>query len=131
MHRVTGQRSKKFLTKLDTEAPADLQVHLIPDNCATHRTPSVKRWLPAHSRFHLHFTPTRAPWLNLVERWFAGLAQKKLKRGVHRSVQALERDIRAWSSAASDRRPTGAHLPMLTPTTDNTLRGRARRGRST
>lgn len=54
------------------------------------------RWLLAHPRFRLHFTPTSASWLNLVERWFAGLTQKKLKRGVHRSVQALERDIRAW-----------------------------------
>ncbi|MFF8554804.1 IS630 family transposase, partial [Streptomyces sp. NPDC015501] len=87
---------KKFLTKLDKEVPAGLQVHLILDNYATHKTPHIKRWLLAHPRFHLHFTPTSASWLNLVERWFAELTQKKLKRGVHRSVQALERDIRAW-----------------------------------
>ncbi|WP_190226807.1 IS630 family transposase, partial [Streptomyces hydrogenans] len=87
---------KKFLTKLDKEVPADLQVHLILDNYATHKTPDIKKWLLAHPRFHLHFTPTSASWLNLVERWFAELTQKKLKRGVHRSVQALEHDIRAW-----------------------------------
>ncbi|MFH9818532.1 IS630 family transposase [Streptomyces sp. NPDC017230] len=87
---------KKFLAKLDKEVPAGLQVHLILDNYATHKTPDIKKWLLTHPRFHLHFTPTSASWLNLVERWFAELTQKKLKRGVHRSVQALERDIRSW-----------------------------------
>lgn len=87
---------KKFLAKLDKEVPADLDVHLILDNYVTHKTPVIKRWLVAHPRFHLHFTPTSSSWLNLVERWFAELTQKKLKRGVHRSVQALERDIRSW-----------------------------------
>jgi transposase len=87
---------KKFLAKLDREVPDALDVHLILDNYATHKTPNIKRWLLAHPRFHLHFTPTSASWLNLVERWFAELTQKKLKRGVHRSVQALERDIRGW-----------------------------------
>lgn len=87
---------KKFLTKLDKEVPVDLDVHLILDNYVTHKTPAVKKWLLVHPRFHLHFTPTSSSWLNLVERWFAELTQKKLKRGVHRSVQALERDIRNW-----------------------------------
>lgn len=87
---------KKFLTKLDKEVPAGLDVHLILDNYVTHKTLAIKQWLLAHPRFHLHFTPTSSSWLNLVERWFAELTQKKLKRGVHRSVQALERDIRAW-----------------------------------
>lgn len=87
---------KKFLAKLDRGVPEGLDVHLILDNYATHKTPDIKRWLLAHSRFHLHYTPTSASWLNLVERWFAELAQEKLRRGVHRSVQALERDIRAW-----------------------------------
>src|SRR5690606_28228817 len=89
---------KKFLAKLDKEVPAELDVHLILDNYVTHKTPAVKQWLLTHPRFHLHFTPTSASWLNLVERWFAELTQKKLKRGVHRSVQALERDIRSWLS---------------------------------
>lgn len=87
---------KKFLTKLDKEVPAGLEVHLILDNYVTHKTPAIKKWLLAHPRFHLHFTPTSSSWLNLVERWFAELTQKNLKRGVHRSVQALERDIRTW-----------------------------------
>ena len=60
---------------------------------ATHKTPAIKQWLVAHPRFHLHFTPTGSSWLNLVQRWFAELTAKKLRRGVHRSVQALERDI--------------------------------------
>lgn len=93
---------KKFLAKLDKEVPADLQVHLILDNYATHKTSDIKRWLLAHSRFDLHFTPTSASWLNLVEWWFAELTQKKLKRGVHRSVRALERGIRAWLTDWND-----------------------------
>ncbi|MEU7109990.1 IS630 family transposase [Streptomyces stramineus] len=87
---------KKFLAKLDKEVPAGLEVHLILDNYVTHKVPAVRKWLLAHPRFHLHFTPTGSSWLNLVERWFAELTTKKLRRGVHRSVQALERDIRAW-----------------------------------
>ncbi|MET8717869.1 transposase [Streptomyces sp. NPDC004735] len=68
---------KKFLAKLDREVPVGLQVQLILDNYATHKTPAVKKWLLAHPRFHLHFTPTSASWLNLVERWFAGLTQEE------------------------------------------------------
>ncbi|GCE02271.1 IS630 family transposase [Embleya hyalina] len=96
-HRAAEFR--KFPTKLDKEVPAGLQVHLILDNHATHKTPDIKKSLPAHPRFHLHFTPTSASWLNLVERWFAELTRKKLKRGVHRSVQSLERNIRSWLTA--------------------------------
>jgi transposase len=94
--RHRAEEFKKFLAKLDREVPAGLQVHLILDNYATHKTSAIKQWLLAHPRFHLHFTPTSSSWLNLVERWFAELTQKKLKRGVHRSVEALERDIRTW-----------------------------------
>ncbi|MFI1249530.1 transposase [Streptomyces anulatus] len=99
---VACPRSAEVLAKLDREVPDGLQVHLILDNYATHKTPEIKKWLLAHPRFHLHFTPTSASWLNLVERWFAELTQKKLKRGVHRSVQALERDVRAWLAAWND-----------------------------
>jgi transposase len=87
---------KKFLAKLDREVPAGLHVHLVLDNYATHKTAAVKSWLLAHPRFHLHFTPTGSSWLNLVERWFAELTNKRIRRGVHTSVQALERDIRTW-----------------------------------
>ena len=77
--------------------PADLDVHLILDNYSTHKTPAIKRWLAAHPRFHLHFTPTGASWMNLVERWFAELTSRKLKRGTHRSVRELNNDIRDWT----------------------------------
>jgi transposase len=87
---------KKFLQTLDREVPADLDVHLVLDNSSTHKTPAIQHWLAAHPRFALHFTPTSASWLNLVERWFAELTHKKLRRGAHRSVRALNADIRAW-----------------------------------
>ena len=87
---------KKFLQTLDREVPDDLDVHLVLDNSSTHKTPAIQRWLAAHPRFQLHFTPTSASWLNLVERWFAELTTKKLRRGAHRSVRALNADIRAW-----------------------------------
>ncbi|HEV8525933.1 MAG TPA: IS630 family transposase [Actinomycetes bacterium] len=87
---------KKFLTKIDAEVPADLDLHLICDNLSTHKTPSVQAWLRAHPRFHMHFTPTSSSWLNQVERWFGLLTDQQLRRGVHKSVHALEREIRAW-----------------------------------
>jgi transposase len=87
---------RKFLQTLDQEVPPSLDVHLILDNYATHKTPAIQRWLLAHPRFVLHFTPTGASWLNLVERWFAELTNRKLRRGTHRSVAALNRDIREW-----------------------------------
>src|SRR5262245_21475417 len=87
---------KKFLQRLDGQVPAELEVHLILDNASTHKTPQIKRWLLAHPRFVLHFTPTSSSWLNLVERWFAELTTKKLRRGSHRSVRELNTDIRNW-----------------------------------
>ena len=87
---------KKFLQTIDREVPADLDVHVVLDNASTHKTPAVKRWLAAHPRFVLHFTPTSSSWLNLVERWFGELTTKKLQRGTHRSVRELNTDIRAW-----------------------------------
>lgn len=87
---------RKFLTAIDREVPADLDVHVVLDNSSTHKTPAIRRWLLAHPRFVFHFTPTSASWLNLVERWFAELTSKKLRRGTHRSVRQLNADIRAW-----------------------------------
>jgi transposase len=87
---------KKFLVKIDHEVPADLEVHVILDNYSTHKTPAIKRWLAAHPRFVLHFTPTGASWINLVERFFGELTTRKLQRGVHRSVKALNADIQDW-----------------------------------
>jgi transposase len=88
---------EKFLQKIDKEVPADLDVHVILDNYSTHKTPQIKRWLAAHPRFVLHFTPTGASWINLVERWFGELTARRLRRGVHRSVKALNADIQDWT----------------------------------
>jgi transposase len=93
---------KKFLQTLDREVPAELEVHVILDNSSTHKTPAIQRWLLAHPRFVLHFTPTSSSWLNLVERWFAELTTKKLRRATHRSVQELNKDIRAWIDTWND-----------------------------
>lgn len=87
---------KKFLTAIDKAVPAELDLHLIADNYATHKTPEIQAWLARHPRFHLHFTPTGSSWLNQVERWFALLTDKLIRRGVHTSIQALENDIRDW-----------------------------------
>lgn len=91
-----------FLKKIDTEVPTDLDVHLVLDNASTHKTPAVKRWLTAHPRFVMHFTPTSSSWLNLVERWFAELTTKKLRRGTHTSVRQLNADIRTWIQTWND-----------------------------
>jgi transposase len=93
---------KKFLTTIDHEVPDDLTVHLVLDNASTHKTPAIQRWLLTHPRFVVHFTPTSSSWLNLVERWFSELTTKKLKRGAHTSVRALNNDIRAWINTWND-----------------------------
>ena len=79
----------RFLRRLDREFSRDLDLHLIVDNYGTHTHPNVKAWLQQHSRFHLHFVPTSASSLNLVERWFREITQKRIRRGVFRSVQEL------------------------------------------
>jgi transposase len=94
--RHRHQEFLRFLTTIDHAVPADLDLHLICDNYATHQTPEVKKWLLRHPRVHLHFTPTSASWLNLVERWFAELTNRTLRRSAHHSVVDLERDVRAW-----------------------------------
>jgi transposase len=93
---------KQFLATLDREVPAELDVHVVLDNSSTHKTPAIHKWLAAHPRFVLHFTPTSSSWLNLVERWFAELTTKKLRRGAHRSVRDLNADIRAWIETWND-----------------------------
>jgi len=93
---------KKFLQTIDREVPDDLDVHIVLDNSSTHKTPAIQRWLVAHPRFCLHFTPTSSSWLNLVERWFSELTTKKLRRGTHRSVRQLNTDIRAWITTWND-----------------------------
>ena len=99
-HRAVEFR--KFLTAVEQAVPADLDIHLVLDNYATHKAPPVKEWLARHPRYHLHFTPTSASWLNQVERWFALLAEKQIKRGVHRSICDLKVDITAFIKAHND-----------------------------
>lgn len=96
-HRAT--EFKKFLTKIDDQVPEHLDVHLVCDNYGTHKHPTVKKWLEDHPRFHMHFTPTYSSWINQVERFFAYVTADLLQRSDHRSVQALEADIRAWVKA--------------------------------
>ena len=90
---------KKFLIAIDKAVPADLDVHLICDNLATHKTKAINEWLGKHRRFHMHFTPTGSSWINQVERWFGLLTDQLLRRGVHKSVAALENDVRNWVTA--------------------------------
>jgi transposase len=93
---------KQFLQTIDREVPADLDIHIVLDNSSTHKTPAIQKWLLAHPRFSLHFTPTSSSWLNLVERWFGELTTKLLRRGTHRSVRDLNTDIRAWMKTWND-----------------------------
>ena len=97
--RHRHQEFLKFLKKIDAQVPAGLEVHLICDNYGTHKTPEIKKWLLRHPRFELHFTPTSSSWLNVVERWFAELTNRKLRRSAHNSVNELEADIQAWIEA--------------------------------
>lgn len=100
--RHRSQEFLRFLKTIDGRVPDGLAVHLIMDNYGTHKTRRVRRWLAAHPRFHVHFTPTGASWLNLVERWFALLSEKQIKRGAHRSTRALEDAIRAYLALTND-----------------------------
>jgi len=93
-HRAT--EFKKFLATIDKAVPAELDVHLVCDNYGTRKTPAIRAWLAKHPRFHMHFTPAGSSWINQVERWFGFLTSQMIRRGVHKSVQALEADIRAW-----------------------------------
>ena len=103
-NRVIGQlhrrhRSlefRKFLDRIESQVPADLDVHLIVDNYATHKTAIIQKWFAKRPRFHIHFTPTYGSWINLVERWFAELTNKRIRRGVFRSVKDLESAIREF-----------------------------------
>jgi transposase len=90
---------RQFLDAVDAAVPRTLDVHLIMDNYGTHKTALIRNWLAKRPRFHVHFTPTYGSWLNLVERWFAELTNKQLRRGVHRSVGQLEAAIREFIDA--------------------------------
>jgi transposase len=98
-HRAVEFR--KFLDEIEANLPPDLDVHLVLDNSATHKTKLIRDWLAKRPRYHVHFTPTSASWINQVERWFGLLTGRALRRGVHRSVAELERDIRAFVAATN------------------------------
>jgi transposase len=100
--RHRAEEFRRFLNLIDASVPAHLDVHLVLDNSSTHKTPSIQRWLLRHPRFRLHFTPTYSSWLNLVERWFAELTTKWIKRGTHRSVRDLVASIRTWIANRND-----------------------------
>lgn len=94
--RHRGSEFLQFLRTIDANVPAELDVHLVMDNYGTHKTPTIKSWFARHPRFHVHFTPTSASWLNQVERWFATLTDKYIRRGTHRSTRQLEQAIRHY-----------------------------------
>ena len=93
---------RKFLDTIESEVPAGLDVHLIADNYATHKTALIRNWFAKRPRFHIHFTPTSASWLNLVERWFGLLTEKQLRRGVHQSSAELEAAIYRYLDATNE-----------------------------
>jgi len=95
--RHRSEEFRRFLTLIDKSVPAELDVHVIVDNSSTHKTPAIHRWLVRHPRFSFHFTPTYSSWLNLVERWFAELTERWLRRGSHRSTKELVASIRTWT----------------------------------
>ena len=99
-HRAVEFR--RFLQTVDAAVPGALDIHVILDNYGTHKTAAIHRWLVTHPRFHLHFTPTSASWINLVERWFATLTEKQLRRGAHRSTRALVHAIKTYLAANND-----------------------------
>jgi transposase len=93
---------RRFLDTIEAAVPGELAIHLVLDNLSTHKAPTVKRWLAQHPRYHLHFTPTSASWLNQVETWFSLLTQRQLRRGVHRSVAELEAALLAYAAHSNE-----------------------------
>lgn len=105
-HRHRSTEFRKFLDTVERNTPAELELHLILDNSSIHKTPLIHRWLLRHPRVHLHFTPTSASWLNLVESWFALLSRRRLSRGSFKSTWALEQAIKSYiASTNADPKP--------------------------
>ncbi len=94
--RHRSQEFRQFLDRIEAEVPAEFEIHLIVDNYGAHKTATIRRWFAKRPRFHIHFTPTYGSWINLVERWFAELTNKRIRRGVFRSVKELESAIREY-----------------------------------
>jgi transposase len=99
--RQRAAEFRRFLDEVEANVPTDLDIHLVLDNSATHKTKLIRAWLAKRPRYHVHFTPTSASWINQVERWFASLTERALRRAVHCSVAELERDIRAFIDATN------------------------------
>jgi transposase len=95
-HRHRSLEFRQFLDLIEAQVPAGLEVHIIVDNYGTHKTAMIRKWFAKRPRFHVHFTPTYGSWINLVERWFAELTNKRIRRGVFRSVKELEAAIREY-----------------------------------
>jgi len=113
---------RKFLDRIESQVPEELDIHLILDNYGTHKTAQIRRWLAKHPRFHVHFTPTGASWINLVERWFATLTEKQIRRGTHRSTYELESTIRNYLNIYNE----NPHPFVWTKTADEILNSLAR-----
>lgn len=128
--RHRHQEFIKFLNTIDevvrSTEPAGTSIHLLLDNSATHKTPAVQRWLRKHPEYHLHFTPTSASWLNQVERVFADLTERQLRRGVFTSVAALEKAALAYLDARNDNA-----TPFVWTADASTILGRVARNRAT
>jgi transposase len=99
--RHRGREFLSFLREIERNLPRDLDVHLIMDNYATHKTEPIRKWLSARPRWHVHFTPTASSWVNQVERFFADITEKQIRRGVHRSTEELETAIRTYIDAVN------------------------------
>jgi transposase len=94
--RHRAREFRAFLNTVEAQVPGDLDVHIVMDNLATHKTKAIRDWFARHPRWHVHYTPTSASWLNQVERFFALLTEKQLRRGIHSSTRQLEADILAY-----------------------------------
>ena len=93
---------RKFLAVIDKAMPPDVEVHLVLDNYSTHKTELIHKWLLKHPRYHFHFTPTSASWINQVERWFAEITRQQIRRGTYRSIRDLEAAIKEYTAAYNE-----------------------------
>lgn len=100
--RHRSREFQKFLDHLDARLPPEGEVHIVLDNYATHKTPAIRRWFARRPRYHLHFTPTHASWLNLIERWFGILTERQIRRGSHASVGELKAAIQEFLDASNE-----------------------------
>jgi transposase len=125
MPRHRHQEWIRFLRQIDASMPADKELHLIVDNYSTHKHEKVRRWLQRHPRFHLHFIPTSSSWLNLIERWFRDLTEKRIRRGVFRSVPELIEAIMNYVAAHNEHPTSFAWTAKVDKILEKVRRARA------